>query len=100
MRIAKVTGVVTLTIKDQNLPDGKLLICEVLDRQALDGLATGTERKEPMAESLIAYDDLGAGEGSLVALSESGEATAPFRPKLVPLDAYCAAILDNIDLEA
>lgn len=99
MRIAKVTGFVTLTVRDQNLPDGKLLICEVLDRQALEGLATGTGRSTPMAESLVAYDDLGAGEGSLVALSESGEATAPFRPKLVPLDAYCSAILDKIDLE-
>lgn len=97
--LERVTGFVTLTVRDQNLPDGKLLICEVLDRQALEGLATDTGRSTPMAESLVAYDDLGAGEGSLVALSESGEATAPFRPKLVPLDAYCSAILDKIDLE-
>lgn len=98
MRIAKVAGVVTLTIKDQHLPDGKLLICEVLDSEALAGLSTGVARQNPMPESVIAYDDLGAGEGCLVALTESTEASAPFRPKKVPLDAYCSAILDNIQL--
>jgi microcompartment protein CcmK/EutM len=98
MRIARVTGSVTLTIKDQNLPDGKMLICEILDSEALAGLSSGAARQNPIPESVIAYDDLGAGEGCLVALTESAEATAPFRPKKVPLDAYCSAILDKIQL--
>lgn len=98
MRIAKVTGVLTLTIKDQHLPDGKLLICEVLNAAALTALSTGITHQNHKSESVIAYDDLGAGEGSLVALTESAEATAPFRPVKVPLDAYCSAILDNIQL--
>lgn len=98
MRIAKVTGVVTLTIKDQHLPGGKLLICEVLNGEALTALSTDDAHQNPNSESVIAYDDLGAGEGSLVALTESAEATAPFRPKKVPLDAYCSAILDTVQL--
>ncbi len=99
MRIAKVMGMVTLNQKDGNLLDGKLLICEVLDNEALAGLKTNKPRKNPMPESVIAFDNLGAGEGCIIALAESGEAAAPFKPKDVPLDAYCAAILDEIKFE-
>ena len=100
MRIAKVKGTLTLNQRDEQLPDGKLLICEVLDFQALAGLKKNLPRKNPMPESLIAFDELGAGEGCLVALAESGEAAAPFWPKKVPLDAYCAAILDDVVFNA
>jgi microcompartment protein CcmK/EutM len=42
------------------------------------------------------YDHLGAGQGDLVAFSESREACMPFYPeKRVPIDAYCSAILDR-----
>ncbi len=85
-------------MKDQNLPDAKLLICEVLDGDALRGVAKGDVRKIPMSESLIVYDEMGAGEGSLIAVTESAEAAAPFRPRKVPLDAYCSEILDHIEL--
>ena len=44
----------------------------------------------------MAYDHLGAGEGDLIAFSESREAVMPFYPeKRVPIDAYNAAIMDN-----
>jgi hypothetical protein len=33
-----------------------------------------------------------------VALSEGGEAAQPFRPELKPVDAYNAAILDELDV--
>ena len=48
-------------------------------------------------ESLVVFDDLGAGEGQLIAVSEGAEATMPFRPASVPIDAFNAAILDQID---
>lgn len=100
MRIAKVMGTLTLNQRDEQLPDGKLLICEVLDTQALAGFKKNLPRKNPMPESLIAFDDQGAGVGCLIALAESGEAAAPFWPKKVPLDAYCAAILDDVMFES
>lgn len=53
---------------------------------------------EPEAEPLVVWDDLGAGLGSLIALSESGEAAQPFRPEIKPVDAYNSAILDNVTL--
>jgi ethanolamine utilization protein EutN len=50
------------------------------------------------AEPLVAWDDLGAGEGQVVAFSEGGEAAQPFRPADKPIDAYVAALLDRIDV--
>ena len=45
------------------------------------------------------YDHLGAGVGELVAFSESREACMPFYPeKRVPIDAYCSAILDAVQV--
>ena len=41
------------------------------------------------------YDDLGAGIGSRIAISEGGEAAQPFHPECKPIDAYNAAILDD-----
>ncbi len=99
MRIGKVMGTVTLVPQDSHMPKGRLLICEVLDNQALKGIKNNLPRKNPMPESLVVFDDLGAGVGCLIALAESGEAAAPFKPKKVPLDAYCAAILDELIFE-
>jgi ethanolamine utilization protein EutN len=41
------------------------------------------------------YDQLGAGVGHVVGFTEGAEATAPF-PEPTPVDAYCAAIIDQI----
>jgi ethanolamine utilization protein EutN len=46
----------------------------------------------------VVYDELGAGLGSLIAVSEGREAAQPFGPEGKPIDAYNAAILDHIDL--
>jgi len=99
MRIARVRGTVTLVPRLPELKDGRLMIVETLDDQALTGHAAGAPRDTPMPQSLVVYDELGAAEGQLIALSEGGEATQPFRPERVPVDAYCAAILDSIDLK-
>jgi ethanolamine utilization protein EutN len=45
------------------------------------------------------FDELGSGDGSLVAISEGAEAAAPFHPDQKPLDAYCAALLDHIEFQ-
>jgi ethanolamine utilization protein EutN len=47
---------------------------------------------------LVMWDELGVGYGDIVALSEGGEAAQPFRPELKPVDAYNAAILDELDV--
>ena len=52
-----------------------------------------------MPESLVIFDETGAGIGQLIAVSEGREAATPFWPEEVLVDAYCAAILDNVDVD-
>lgn len=93
MRIGKVVGRVTLVETYPTLVGGRFLLVEVQDRFSLAGKA----RKS--AETLVCYDNLGAGEGDLIAFTESREACMPFYPeRIVPLDAYNAAILDRVDI--
>ena len=89
MRIGKVIGRVCLNRSYKTLVGGRFLLVEVQDRFSL----AGKPRKS--TESLVVYDHLGAREGDTIAFSESREACMPFYPeKIVPLDAYCSAILD------
>jgi microcompartment protein CcmK/EutM len=89
MRVGKVIGRITLNPIYPTLVGGRFLLVEVQDRFSLSG------KSRRSTESLVVYDDLGAAEGDLIAFTESREACMPFYPeKIVPLDAYNAAILD------
>jgi len=91
MRIGKVIGRVTLSDAYETLGGGRFLLVEVQDRYSMAG------QQRQSGESLVVYDHLGAGEGDLIAFTESREAAMPFYPeKRVPLDAYNAAILDTV----
>ncbi len=93
MRIAKVIGDLTLSRWHPALGGAsyRLVVPLTLAELALDA--------EPQGEELVAYDELGAGVGARIALSEGGEAAQPFYPRDKPIDAYNAAILDAIRLE-
>jgi len=94
VRIGVVKGRITLSRCYDMLCGGRFLIVDVQDRFALAGQPRKT------SESLVVYDHLGAGEGETIAFAESREACMPFYPeKRVPLDAYCAAILDHAKVE-
>jgi microcompartment protein CcmK/EutM len=94
VRIGKVIGRVTTSASYSTLAGARYLLVELQDRFSLVGEA----RKS--TESLVVYDHLGAREGDLIAFAESSEATMPFYPeKIVPLDAYNAAILDAVVIE-
>jgi microcompartment protein CcmK/EutM len=93
MRIAQIVGTVTLNRCHPSFIGARLRLAVPL---SLANLATDA----PMtAEELVLWDDLGAGIGSRVALSEGGEAAQPFRPHDKPVDAYNAAILDDIEIK-
>lgn len=98
MRIARVIGTLTLNRRLPELRSGRLLMAETLDGAALAGLDRRAPRSAPMPESLVVYDELGAGTGQLIAVSEGREAAMPFYPDRVPIDAYNAAILDEVEL--
>ncbi len=92
MRPAKVIGSVTLNRMHPSLQGAALKLAIPF---SLDELRSG---QEPQADALAVYDERGAGEGSLIAVSEGREAAQPFSPEIKPVDAYCAAILDHIEL--
>jgi microcompartment protein CcmK/EutM len=94
MRIGRVVGRICLNASYETLVGGRFLIVAVQDRFALKG----EPRKS--SEYLVCYDHLGAHEGDLIAFGESREACMPFYPeKIVPLDAYCSAIIDHIVID-
>lgn len=92
MRIAKILGSVTLNRQHPSMAGGALRLASPM---SLGELATSAD---PAADSIVVWDDLGAAVGALIAVSEGAEAAQPFRPELKPIDAYAAAILDNVHL--
>ena len=48
--------------------------------------------------SLIAYDNIGAGDGDIVGIVEGAEATAPFAFP-IPIDAITVAIFDSLSYQ-
>ena len=92
MRIAEVIGTVTLSRMHPSLERARWVIGVPFSLKALRGGGTGD------GEPLVLYDELGAGNGSRVAVSEGAEAAMPFHPVKKPVDAYCACILDYLNL--
>ncbi len=93
MRIGEVIGLVTLSRGHASLPTGAYRLTIPL---TWDDLSSEEPAK---GEELIVFDELGAGVGSRIAISEGGEAAQPFEPEARPIDAYNAAILDTIQLD-
>ena len=94
MRIAEVIGTVTLNRWHPSFTGTRLRLAVPLSLANLRGDGA------PEAEALVVWDDLGAGLGSQIAMSEGAEAAQPFRPDLKPVDCYNAAILDSLNLDA
>lgn len=90
MRIHEVLGNVTLSRCHPAFRSARILATQPLEASVLGGEPT------PVPDLVCVWDDLGAGVGSRIAVSDGGEAAQPFRPELKPVDAYCSAILDEI----
>ena len=90
MRIAEVIGTVTLSREHPALTGARWLIAVPCSLKALRAEGPGD------GEDLVVFDNLGAGAGCLIGVSEGVEAAAPLQPKKVPLDAFCACILDRV----
>ena len=94
MRVAETIGKVTLNRCHPTLQGATWLVAVPLTLEGLAGKASG--RGEP----IVVFDELGAGVGTRIAVSEGTEAAAPFYPAVKPIDAYNAAILDTLEFEA
>ena len=97
MRIAQVIGRVTLSVQDPSYKGGRWLVCNPLDAAHFN---TACDTPPPLSDqfSLVAYDDLGAGEGDIVGIVEGAEATAPFDFD-IPIDAITVAVFDSLNYE-
>lgn len=97
MRVAQVIGRVTLSIQDPSYKGGRWLMVNPLDAGQFN-----TACSKPPAittqSSLIAYDNMGAGDGDIVGIVEGAEATAPFDFP-IPIDAITVAIFDSLNYE-
>lgn len=93
MRLGIVRGHVTLNQAIEAFRGKTLVVLEPVTMENLrrgNGLGGG--------KSLVAVDALGAAEGQMVAFTEGREASNPFWPDAVPVDAYCSLIVDSIDV--
>jgi microcompartment protein CcmK/EutM len=93
MRVAKVIGKVTLNRCHPSFQGANLKLVVPLVTRDLVGDV------EPTDDPLVAWDELGAGLGSLISIAEGPEAAQPFRPDVKPVDAYAAAILDELEVD-
>jgi ethanolamine utilization protein EutN len=91
MRIAEVIGTVTLSSCHPSLTGYRWIIGVPFSLNALGG-----DRAD--GEDLVILDEFGAGLGQRIGVSEGVEAAMPFYPVKKPLDAYCACVLDTVDV--
>ena len=90
MRIAEVIGTVTLSRCHPSLESYRWIIGVPYGLKALKNGSA------PDGEDFVILDELGAGQGQKIGVSEGVEAMMPFFPNKKPLDAYCACLLDTI----
>jgi len=89
MIIAKVIGTVVATVKDPGFAGKKLVVCQahVIKDNAL----------APGSTMIVANDDLGAGEGDFVAVSQGSSARMAPSMKSTATDAVIIALIDRVD---
>jgi microcompartment protein CcmK/EutM len=86
MQLARVIGDVIVTRKDDSLTGRTLLVLQPI---GADGRAAG--------RTLVAVDAVGAGVGETVFFVRGKEASFPFSPDEVPVDAGIVGIVDAVD---
>ena len=83
-----VIGRVTLSVRSPKYTGERLLVTLPWKTDTFGG----AKKHDP---AIVVYDQLGAGVGQQIAISEGREAACPFE-KPTPVDAYCAALVDEI----
>ncbi|MBU5425440.1 EutN/CcmL family microcompartment protein [Tissierella pigra] len=87
MKIGRVIGTIVATRKDEKLIGTKLMITQPLDLDL-----------NPLGESIIAVDTVGAGIGELVAFVTGTASRIAARKMDSPIDASIVGIIDEIDI--
>jgi ethanolamine utilization protein EutN len=87
MRIARVTGTATATVKAPGLNGKKLMVVDVVD-------AKGTV----LEPARVAVDATGAGKGDLCLMVEGSSARLPATVAGLPVDATLIGIIDSVSI--
>jgi microcompartment protein CcmK/EutM len=82
-----VIGRVTLAVRHPRYKGERLLLTLPWCAETFRGV----EKHDP---AIVVYDQLGAGVGQQIGISEGREAACPV-PEPTPVDAYCAALIDE-----
>ena len=89
MLLAKVIGNVWSTKKKDEISALRLLLIQPLGKNL-----------KPDGNVLVAADEVGAGFGELVIVTQGSPAMRAFnKEKLVPIDAVVVAIVDNLEVD-
>ena len=94
MRLGIVRGHITLAPAVESFRSRTLAILEPVTMESLRA-----KNSHGGGKALIAVDELGAATGQMVAFTEGREASNPFWPDQVPVDAYLALIVDSVDVK-
>lgn len=93
MILAKVEGNLVATKKNDKIIGQKLLFVRPLVVES----ASDTELR-PGKSTLVAVDELGAGEGEVVLVAQGSSARLAMSDKNSPVDAVVVGIVDTVDL--
>ena len=88
MKIAMVIGSTISTIKDKNITNTKLLICQPTDQSG-----------NQIGEEYVAIDLVNAGTGDLVLTCHGSAARQTNITKDTPTDAVIVAVIDHLELD-
>jgi len=88
VQLGRVIGDVVATRKDQSLIGVPLLLVQPL-----------TSDRKPAGRPIVAADSVGAGVGEEVFFVRGKEASFPFHPVEVPVDAGIVGIVDHWNVE-
>jgi ethanolamine utilization protein EutN len=94
MILARVEGSVVATKKNAKMTGSKFLFVRPL---LLDLTQPGNFK--PGANTIVAVDDLGAGEGEVVLIAQGSSARLGAKDKDTPLDAIVIGIVDTVDVQ-
>lgn len=85
MRLAKIIGTVTSTVKDPQLTGKPMLLTNVVDGAG-----------KIVEQAIVAIDTVGAGVGDTVLLSQGSAARLPAGTASAPIDTTIIAIVEHV----
>jgi len=88
VRVGTVIGRVTLSVRHPAFRGERLMLTLPWNTESFGD-------KEAFDPGIVVYDQLGASAGQEILISEGREAACPF-PNPTPVDAYCAALVDEM----